>query len=184
MDIHISAEKLRDKLRKLCEKYNVSFGGESKGFGTDLAALPEKLFAADDITEESHGKWICENGVFACPKCGYSFEHEGYTVFFNFCPCCGKVMNENATNPKTNADVIREMTSQQLLDFIRAVEFGDYSSLNYGVTFCDLCERDGGNALNLDCNGCLLHWLNSPATDTFGLLEGGAKASENCADNP
>lgn len=111
--------------------------------------------------------WIQKDGVFICPKCGYSFEYEGYTAFFNFCPSCGIVMNERAIKPKTNADVIREMTTDKLFDFILSVMD---NSIDYGVAFCDLCQKDGGNALNLDCNGCLRHWLNRPATDVFGLL--------------
>lgn len=67
---------------------------------------------------------------------------------------------------KTNADVIREMTNEQLVEFIQSAGIGD---LDYAITFCDLCQKDGGNALNLDCNGCLRHWLDSPATDVFGL---------------
>lgn len=111
--------------------------------------------------------WIEKDGVFSCPKCGYSFEHEGYTHFFNFCPSCGIVMNERAVKPKTNADVIRGMTTEQLFEFISDVEIGD---LDYGVTFCDLCKKDGGNSLHLDCDGCLRHWLDQSATEVFGLL--------------
>lgn len=68
----------------------------------------------------------------------------------------------------TNADVIRQMTNEQLAKFIQRVELGD---LDYAITFCDMC-KEGGNALNLDCDGCLSHWLNSNANDTFGLLDG------------
>lgn len=85
MDIHISAEKLcDDKLRELCEKYNVSFGDESKGFGADLAALPEKLSAADDITEESHGKWICENGCLPVRNAGTALNTKATRHFLTF----------------------------------------------------------------------------------------------------
>lgn len=69
----------------------------------------------------------------------------------------------------TNADIIRRMTNEQLAEFISRVEIGDFSALDYGVTFCDICKKDG-NSLNLDCDGCLRHWLDSPATDIFGLL--------------
>ncbi len=82
------------------------------------------------------------------------------------------------TGTETNADVIRRMTNEQLAEFISRVEFGDFSAV-YGVTFCDLCEKDG-NSLNLDCDGCLRHWLDSPATDCFGILyETGGKDVEN-----
>lgn len=75
------------------------------------------------------------------------------------------------------------------------VMIGDFSSNDYGVTFCDLCEKDGGNSLHLDCDGCLRHWLDQPATEVFGLLyqpggntlqndQEGAADNENCANNP
>ena len=32
--------------------------------------------------------------IFECSKCGYSFEHEGYQHFFNYCPNCGAKMDE------------------------------------------------------------------------------------------
>lgn len=150
MDKHINADTLREELRRLCDKYNISFGDESKGFGSELAALPDTLPAVksisgitdtemeqfnaqakemgesvkvtaieagqafekmamaglktNDVTVKSHGKWIYKDGVFSCSKCGYSFEHEGYTAFFNFCPCCGIVMNERAANQEGAAE--------------------------------------------------------------------------------
>lgn len=57
----------------------------------------------------------------------------------------------------TNADKIRKMTDEELADFLCEIED---RGIDYGVTFCDMCE-EGGNALGLDCNGCLLHWLKS-----------------------
>ena len=56
---------------------------------------------------------------------------------------------------QTNADRIRSMTDEELADFLEEVENGD---LDYPITFCELCEKDG-NTLNLDCKGCLKHWL-------------------------
>lgn len=51
---------------------------------------------------------------------------------------------------QTNADRIRSMTDEELADFLEEVENGD---LDYPITFCELCEKDG-NTLNLDCKGC------------------------------
>ena len=56
----------------------------------------------------------------------------------------------------TNADKIRSLTNEELERFISRVELGDMA-----VTYCDMCEKEGGNALGLDCDGCRLHWLNS-----------------------
>ena len=71
----------------------------------------------------------------------------------------------------TNADVIRNMTDEQLHEFLSGWEFGDYE---YAVTFCDLCMADRrkggtGNTLGLDCDGCRKHWLLSDSEDVNGL---------------
>lgn len=57
----------------------------------------------------------------------------------------------------TNSDLIRSMSDEKLTEFLRKIELGD---IDYSVTFCDLC-KDGGNTLGLDCDGCLLHWLQT-----------------------
>lgn len=67
---------------------------------------------------------------------------------------------------KTNADVIREMTDEQLSDFLDCVSWGE---IDYAVTFCDLCKKDGGNADGYDCDDCRLDWLKRDCTDCRGL---------------
>lgn len=62
----------------------------------------------------------------------------------------------------TNGDRIRSMTDEQLMEFLNKIELGD---IDYSVTFCDLC-KDGGNALGLDCDGCLLRWLRAEYKDS------------------
>lgn len=62
----------------------------------------------------------------------------------------------------TNADKIRSLTNEELERFLSRVEIGD---IDMAVTYCDMCEKDGGNALGLDCDGCRLHWLNSEANN-------------------
>ncbi len=73
------------------------------------------------------------------------------------CRMCGNTQGNTEGKPpkKTNADRIRNMTNEELAEFLERFELGD---IDYAVTFCDLC-REGGNALNLDCSGCLRHWL-------------------------
>lgn len=61
----------------------------------------------------------------------------------------------------TNADHIRSMSDEEMADFLEKFQLGD---INYSITFCDLCEKDG-NALNLDCKGCLKHWLSTEVED-------------------
>lgn len=66
----------------------------------------------------------------------------------------------------TNADCIRRMSDEQLYDFLSEWECGD---IDYSITFCDLCKQ-GGNELNLDCDGCRKHWLQRDAVDFGGLM--------------
>lgn len=57
----------------------------------------------------------------------------------------------------TNYEKINGMSVEELAEFLERFELGD---IDYSVTFCDLC-KEGGNILNLDCSGCLRHWLES-----------------------
>ena len=66
----------------------------------------------------------------------------------------------------TNADCIRRMNDDQLYDFLSEWECGD---IDYSITFCDLCKQ-GGNELNLDCDGCRKHWLQRDAVEYGGLM--------------
>ena len=66
----------------------------------------------------------------------------------------------------TNADCIRRMNDEQLYDFLSEWECGD---IDYSITFCDLCKQ-GGNELNLDCDGCRKHWLQRDAVEYGGLM--------------
>lgn len=45
-----------------------------------------------------YGEWLESNGIFVCSECEYSFEHEGYNHFFNFCPCGGAAMRGEAND--------------------------------------------------------------------------------------
>ncbi|MCB6351158.1 hypothetical protein [[Clostridium] symbiosum] len=76
--------------------------------------------------------------------------------------CSRAYTDEYARKEKqTNAERIRSMTDEELMEFLKKIEVGD---IDYSVTFCDLC-KDGGNALGLDCDECLLHWLQSECED-------------------
>ena len=65
----------------------------------------------------------------------------------------------------TNADRIRSMTDKELHEFLSMWGEGD---INYSVTFCDLCNG-AGNELNLDCDGCRRHWLESESDEYNGI---------------
>lgn len=71
---------------------------------------------------------------------------------------------------RTNADVIRSMTDEQLCDFFISVKNG--GDIDYSITFCDLCEKDG-NAIGYDCEDCFRHWILASAYEYNGLLTDG-----------
>ena len=48
---------------------------------------------AANVPPVRHGEWQEINGIFRCSLCEYSFEHEGYQHFFNYCPNCGAKMD-------------------------------------------------------------------------------------------
>lgn len=99
-----------------------------------------------------------------CQKC--SHELEAWSIGW-YCANCGcfEDMNGNIHDhkkepfmlPKTNADKIRSMTDEELADFIQRVQIGDFSNLDYGKTFCDMCDRQ------YECDDCLKYWLKQPA---------------------
>lgn len=92
---------------------------------------------------------LCSN----CKNLGRLRKCESYTRKNIYADGC----NDYADKKLSNADRIRNMTNEELAEFLERFELGD---IDYSVTFCDLC-KEGGNALNLDCSGCLRHWLES-----------------------
>lgn len=70
---------------------------------------------------------------------------------------CKWYLYEDEIGPVTNADKIRSMTDEELADFIQRVQFGDFSNLDYGKTFCDICDGQ------YECDDCLKSWLKQPA---------------------
>lgn len=79
--------------------------------------------------------------------------------YFDNDDCIGFVQK-----PMTNADAIRQMTDDELYEFLLKVQIGD---IDYSVAFCDMCKKDGGNELGLDCDGCFKHWLKQDAETHF-----------------
>ncbi len=51
-----------------------------------------KDIPAADVVPVRHGAWV-QTDIFKCSECGYSFEPEGYTAYFNYCPSCGAKMD-------------------------------------------------------------------------------------------
>ena len=68
---------------------------------------------------------------------------------------------------KSNADRIRSMSNEELLEFLLDFEIGD---IDYSRTFCDLCEKDcKENGESTDCEGCLKWWLEKDSKDVQGI---------------
>lgn len=95
-----------------------------------------------------------------CKQCGH--ELECWSIGWHCSNCgCFEDMNGNVHKyketvfaiPKTNADKIRNMTDEELADFIQRVQIGDFSNLDYGKTFCDMCND------KYQCEDCLKLWL-------------------------
>ena len=76
----------------------------------------------------------------------------------------------------TNADVIRQMTDDELYKFLQAIEVGD---IDYSLTFCSLCKD-----LDLDCDECFKRWLFNDAHDYNGLLKDKGVNSGYVKDEP
>lgn len=97
----IDAEKLnkilqREKLFDRSKAYDIT---DACNYNP-IAATYEKVIQivnsmpAADVQKFNHGKWKQENDIFTCSECGYQFEREGYTQFFNYCPNCGAKMDK------------------------------------------------------------------------------------------
>lgn len=76
---YIEREKLNDMLEDFCV---------NETFYDAMQTIP-----AADVVPVRHGEWQEINGIFRCSLCEYSFEHEGYQHFFNYCPNCGAKMD-------------------------------------------------------------------------------------------
>ena len=59
----------------------------------DCVKVLDEISVAD-VAPVRHGEWQEINGIFRCSLCEYSFEHEGYQHFFNYCPNCGAKMDD------------------------------------------------------------------------------------------
>lgn len=68
------------------------------GYISALSATEEAIAKQPtaDVAPVRHGEWQEIDGIFRCLCCGYSFEHEGYIPFFNYCPNCGARMDGDA----------------------------------------------------------------------------------------
>lgn len=70
-----------------------------------------------------------------------------------------------ACGSKTKADVIKEMSIEQLAAFIESIEMGELDN----VTYCLECAEKSSYP---NCDGrCVEHWLNSSADDINGLFK-------------
>lgn len=97
--VFLDADNLRVELAKLCERFNISFGEESQGFGKALSELPEKLPAAD-VRPERYGHWSLisdddqDEGHYLCSECNMEEFFPDESLLSNYCPSCGAKMDE------------------------------------------------------------------------------------------
>lgn len=101
----------------------------------------------------------CDARAFArCPykkQCSDSPEH---TSFYEGTEC--DYFNQQVIHaPLTNADRIRDMSDEELAEFISRIEIGDFGQQVYGKTFCDMCKGQ------YECDDCRLWWLQQPAEE-------------------
>lgn len=91
---YIEREKIKSYISQLRDhtSANVGLSDAEYGFISNVKEALEN-FPAADVASVKHGHWIHANSIFKCSKCGYAFEHEGYTQFYNFCPNCGAKMD-------------------------------------------------------------------------------------------
>lgn len=95
---YVRADIVHGELQKLCCKYNISFGGGSAGFGSELAEFSENLPAAD-VCDIRRGEWI-EIGAdydwgFSCSECHWK-DRRPFSQRYKFCPNCGAEMSDGA----------------------------------------------------------------------------------------
>lgn len=89
----IDAEKLERHFKNCIDEVR-NTNGVTEDFENALTATKNQPSA--NVQEVRHGKWEQENDIFTCSECGYQFEREGYTQFFNYCPNCGAKMNKES----------------------------------------------------------------------------------------
>jgi len=73
-------------------------------------------------------------------------------------------MNEQQ---KSNGDVIRGMSDEELADFLNRVKEGD---VDFAITFCDLCcEERKKEGKSTECEECVSWWVKNGAKLPQGL---------------
>lgn len=65
----------------------------------------------------------------------------------------------------TNYERIKEMTFEEMVDFIQKAELED---IDYGLTYCDVC---GGKLFDCEecLKQCLKQWLNQDSSEYSGI---------------
>ena len=69
------------------------------------------------------------------------------------------VMGPCSEQKLSNADRIRDMSDEELAEFISRIEIGDFGPQVYRKTFCDMCKGQ------YECDDCRLWWLQQPAEE-------------------
>ena len=69
------------------------------------------------------------------------------------------VMGPCSEQKLSNADRIRDMSDEELAEFISRIEIGDFGPQVYGKTFWDSCKGQ------YECDDCRLWWPQQPAEE-------------------
>lgn len=85
VDKYISLNETKKKLYYIFQSYGISENIKKAIFNAI------KKISSADVVPVKYGAWVQTN-IFKCSECGYSFEPEGYTAYFNYCPNCGAKM--------------------------------------------------------------------------------------------
>lgn len=131
-----------------------------------------KMIEEQPTVEPIHGKWenMDRYDEWECSECGH--QECGYDEYptdgkngLNFCPNCGADMRKKEKECKTatNADRIRNMTDEELAEFVSSGEW---------ACICPMCEFYGTEDCAYDeksrtedkknCAKGIMKWLKSP----------------------
>ena len=103
-------------------------------------------------------KWIhIVDNKYKCPKCGMKFSINMQKPW-KCCPVCGQKISGISTHSETNEEVIRNMSTEELADYL--FERGNFQEYCYGIC---ACQNECEGAPDEDfCKKQNVKWLESP----------------------
>lgn len=83
-----------------------------------LARMKDIRSAVEKQSDPHHGYWIPVECGVKCSSCGIEYTYSDYLHMMHQCPHCFAEMGEARKSPKTNGDLIRQMTDEELADML------------------------------------------------------------------